>query len=452
MKRILSIFALLTCTSSLATALETVAYVDPAQYLGTWYQIARNPHPFEAGCVCARQILSLNGASEIGVYNSCNDVTASGPIREIRGTATNDDLTTNARFTVDFNLGFKGQYWIIGLDKNYRYAVVSEPSLRTLYILSKTPTLAPALYDEAVALAGLQVNTSQLQLTSQNSCNYPTVPLTSSVTSPADPNHPGSKIYPFSFSQKKFQCSGREMTVYLPTGTGLPARVPAVVYGHGQALGLDSYEATLEHLAKKGVAAIFPTYDNGFFDQDWTRMGRDYATLTDCAIAQTGEVIARDQIVFSGHSKGAYVASMAAGIAVKESLAIQPKSVVLFQLAGFDAPAASAVSPNAKVTVVYSDKDTVVGRGFSDSYYGAIRSSTKQMIVVKSYPAGPTADHYWPMTKGSFMGGGSEGPLHYYGAWKWLVAAALDQSEYIYGTDATDKGSPGIADEVKRSF
>lgn len=447
------VFVILTvATSTSAWGLETVPFVDPTQYLGTWYQIARNPHPFEAGCVCARQVLSLNSPTEISVYNSCNDMTATGPIREIRGTATIDDPATNARLTVDFGLPFKGQYWIVGLDAHYRYAVVSEPSLKTLYVLSKTPTLDPALYDEAVRTAALQLDTSKLQLTPQAGCNYPPAPAVGATSAPTDPAHPGSKIYPYSATQKKFQCAGRDIVTYLPTGTGVPTKVPAVVYGHGQALGLDSYETTLEHLAKKGVAVIFPNYDTGFFDQDWTRMGRDYVTLTDCAIAQTGEVIARDQIVFSGHSKGAYIASIAAGLAVKESLPIQPKGVVLFQSAGFDAPSASAVSAQTKVTVVYSDKDTVVGRGFSDSYYSSVRSLTKQFIFVKSYPGGPVADHYWPMTKGSFFGGGTEGLLHYYGAWKWLVAAALDQNEYIYGAEATDKGSPGIADDVKRNY
>jgi len=48
---------------------------------------------------------------------------------------------------------------IIGLDAQYRYAVVSEPSLRTLYILSKTATLEDSLYNEAVQIASEQLDT-----------------------------------------------------------------------------------------------------------------------------------------------------------------------------------------------------------------------------------------------------------------------------------------------------
>lgn len=153
--------------------LETVPYVDVSRYLGRWYQIARNPLPFEGDCACAQQTLTVNADGNVGVYNSCNDKTPEGPLREIRGYAINDDPTTNARFTVDFFLPQKGQYWVIGLDQDYRYAVVSDPSHRSLYILSKTPELAPELIEEAVMKARRQVDTSRLQTTIQQGCQYP---------------------------------------------------------------------------------------------------------------------------------------------------------------------------------------------------------------------------------------------------------------------------------------
>lgn len=153
--------------------LKTVDHVDPSRYLTTWYKISGNPLFFEKDCVCSRQVLSAGQNGLVNVYNSCNDKSYDGPLREILGTATNDDPTTNARFTVDFGLPNKGQYWIIGLDANYRYAVVSDPSLKSLYILSTTPTLAPDLYAEAVATAAVQVDTSKLEATPQENCTYP---------------------------------------------------------------------------------------------------------------------------------------------------------------------------------------------------------------------------------------------------------------------------------------
>lgn len=156
-----------------AQALQTVPFVDPAKYGGTWYTISRNVLPFENGCVCAQQKLSLRKDGNLNVYNSCNNQTVNGAIREISGVAYNDDLVTNARFTVDFSLPVKGQYWIIGLADDYQYAVVSDPALRSLYILSKTPTLDQALFDEAVAKAATQIDTSKLEAMNQTGCTYP---------------------------------------------------------------------------------------------------------------------------------------------------------------------------------------------------------------------------------------------------------------------------------------
>ena len=154
--------------------LRTVPFVDVARYLGRWYQISRNPLPFEPlDCACTQQTLGLQNDGKVSVYNSCRDGGPNGELRDIRGTATNDDTSTNARYTVDFGLPFTGQYWIIGLDADYRWAVVSDPDRRSLYILSKTPTLADDLYQAAVAKAAEQTSTRHLRRTSHEGCSYP---------------------------------------------------------------------------------------------------------------------------------------------------------------------------------------------------------------------------------------------------------------------------------------
>ncbi len=167
----LALFGFAFATESQAQ-MRTVEHVDIAQYAGTWYQIAHNPLIFEGNCICSRQVLAGREDGRISVYNSCNEP-ASGLLREIRGIATNNDPMTNAQFTVDFGLPHTGQYWIIGLADDYSYAVVSDPSEMSLYILSKTPTLSNELYEEAVAKASEQVDISKLQLTQQQGCSYP---------------------------------------------------------------------------------------------------------------------------------------------------------------------------------------------------------------------------------------------------------------------------------------
>ncbi len=154
--------------------LEAVDYVDVTKYLGRWYQIARNPLPFEpSDCVCAQQTLSLSPAGDVDVYNSCNVGNPSGPRQEIRGKAYSQDPIKNSTFTVDFNLPVLGQYWIIALAQNYAWAVVSDPSRRSLYILSKTPNLDVQTYAKALSDASLQISLDKLKFTDQNNCVYP---------------------------------------------------------------------------------------------------------------------------------------------------------------------------------------------------------------------------------------------------------------------------------------
>lgn len=288
-------------------------------------------------------------------------------------------------------------------------------------------------------------------------------PLSASANSPlpaapTDPQHPGSRTALLSVVEQEITCSGRKIWVFLPRGVNRPLSV--VSFGHGQALGVDAYRKTMEHLAAKGVAAVFPMYDTGFFDQDWQRMGRDFLQLTRCAMERFPGTMNENAVVVSGHSKGAYVASVAAGLASTTSGGVLPRAVVLFSTAGSDPGTLRRIDPMTATTVVYADGDRVVDRSHSERVFREAGSHWRQFIDLRSYsttrPA-LTADHFWPLTRRTTFGGGEEGPLHYYGAWKWLVAAAWDLADgqffdqpFIYGSAAGDKGVPGLSDSIRR--
>ncbi len=59
----------------------------------------------------------------------------------------------NSKLKVTFFWPFSGDYWIIDLDPDYRWAVVGEPGRRYLWILSREPQLASALYQQIVERA-----------------------------------------------------------------------------------------------------------------------------------------------------------------------------------------------------------------------------------------------------------------------------------------------------------
>ncbi|WP_263409778.1 lipocalin family protein [Terriglobus tenax] len=121
------------------TTLKTVEKVDLQRYAGKWYELARLPNRFEKKCdrdVTAEYALD---GSTVSVTNTC--VRKDGSPTTSRGKAKVVDAATNAKLKVTFFWPFYGNYWVIGLDPEYRWAIVGEPSRKYLWILSRTPSL-----------------------------------------------------------------------------------------------------------------------------------------------------------------------------------------------------------------------------------------------------------------------------------------------------------------------
>ena len=121
--------------------LKTVAYIDLDRYLGKWYEIALYPNWFEEGCFRSTAFYEKLKDGKIKVTNQCRMHSAEGKLNEAIGTATLADPKTNAKLKVQFFWPFKGDYWIIDLDKDYQYSIVSEPDRQYLWILSRTPDM-----------------------------------------------------------------------------------------------------------------------------------------------------------------------------------------------------------------------------------------------------------------------------------------------------------------------
>ena len=170
-------FVLALCGPTAFAEIKTVPKVDLGRYLGDWYEIARNPVFFEPGqCACAKQTLGAGTEGKVSVYNSCNEGDAKGPLKDVKGTATANDAS-GSKLTVDFGFPRKGDYWIIALDDNYQWAVVTDRYAYSLYVLSRAPRMEPAAYDEALRRAKEQVKVDRLQTTSHDGCSYPTPSL-----------------------------------------------------------------------------------------------------------------------------------------------------------------------------------------------------------------------------------------------------------------------------------
>jgi hypothetical protein len=122
-----------------AEPLEAVAHVDLQRYLGKWYEIATIPQRFQKGCVGVTAEYTLRKNGDIRVVNTCVEGTLEGKRRQARGKARVVDKVTNAKLKVTFFWPFWGAYWIIGLDEDYRWAVVGRHGLRPDRDLENAP-------------------------------------------------------------------------------------------------------------------------------------------------------------------------------------------------------------------------------------------------------------------------------------------------------------------------
>jgi apolipoprotein D and lipocalin family protein len=148
--------------------LEVVPQVDLQRYLGTWYEIATIPQRFQKGCVGSTAEYSLRKNGDIQVVNTCLEGTLDGKIRKASGKARVVDRTTNAKLKVTFFWPFWGSYWIIGLDEDYRWAIVGHPGRNYLWILSRSPQMDDALYGQLLELiAGKGYDLTKIEKTLQ---------------------------------------------------------------------------------------------------------------------------------------------------------------------------------------------------------------------------------------------------------------------------------------------
>jgi apolipoprotein D and lipocalin family protein len=138
---------------------QTAPSVDLSRYVGLWYEIARLPMWAQDKCVASTAEYRLLETGEVGVRNAC--VTRSGDETSIEGTATVVDHKSHAKLNVVFDKWVvkvaswftpskEGNYWILRLDPDYRWAMVGTPDRRYLWILGRTPVMEEPLYQDLV--------------------------------------------------------------------------------------------------------------------------------------------------------------------------------------------------------------------------------------------------------------------------------------------------------------
>ena len=155
--------------------LKTVPKVDLNRYVGKWYEIAKYPNRFEKSCqgnVTAEYALRPDG--RIDVKNSC--LKKDGKMLIANGEAKIADKSTNAKLKVRFAPKFLsflpfvwGDYWVIDLDKDYKYVAIGDKPRAYFWILSREPTMDEKTYQAIVSrVEKLGFKPEKIERTRQN--------------------------------------------------------------------------------------------------------------------------------------------------------------------------------------------------------------------------------------------------------------------------------------------
>ena len=142
---------------------------DTTRYLGKWYEIARLDHSFERGLSHVTADYSLRQDGGLKVLNR-GYKEADAKWKEAEGKAYFVDKKDVGYLKVSFFGPFYGSYIVFDLDQqNYSYSMISGPDKSYFWLLSRTPTMDPALQQRLIEKAGsLGFDTSKLIYVKQN--------------------------------------------------------------------------------------------------------------------------------------------------------------------------------------------------------------------------------------------------------------------------------------------
>ena len=142
---------LLSCKSS--KDLPTVAKVDIEKYAGKWYEIARLPNSFEKNLERITATYTPKSDGNIEVLNQGFSTEIKEKVSKAKGKAWIPNADFPGRLKVSFFWPFAGNYYIIFLDENYKYALVGDPSRKYLWILSRTQILDESIFNKLLEVA-----------------------------------------------------------------------------------------------------------------------------------------------------------------------------------------------------------------------------------------------------------------------------------------------------------
>jgi apolipoprotein D and lipocalin family protein len=144
-------------TGAAKQPLSPVANIDLQRYQGTWHQVALYPNRFQKSCASntRAQYLPEPGGT-VQVTNQCRmldgkEMQVVGQARPAHAAVLSNNQLSPPQLQVRFAPAWLswlpmvwGDYWVIQLAPDYRYAVVGEPDREFLWVLARETQLSAA--------------------------------------------------------------------------------------------------------------------------------------------------------------------------------------------------------------------------------------------------------------------------------------------------------------------
>lgn len=134
---------------------QVVDYVEQQRLLGRWYEIARLPNLFQsADQVGGTDTYSAREDGKMDVVYRYHPNSFDQPARELKAVLWREPTAVpRGAFKFQAFWPFVADYWIIDLGPDYDYLVVGSPQRDMLWIMARTPSLSPELYQQIVQRA-----------------------------------------------------------------------------------------------------------------------------------------------------------------------------------------------------------------------------------------------------------------------------------------------------------
>ena len=134
----------------------TVDRVDLDRLLGTWFEVARLPNLEADGpwqhSVNVTATYTKGPDGRIRVQTVAHNAKARMRRSEVNGSVHPADPSGSKLILRFFKL-IRGDLWVIGLDPDYRWALMGTPSRKRLWLIARTPHIEPNDVEQAMAIA-----------------------------------------------------------------------------------------------------------------------------------------------------------------------------------------------------------------------------------------------------------------------------------------------------------